>query len=317
MKMLKRIGLIPVLCLCLLSDRASAQVPTVVLMQNIREHANFIGKYGSYEQLRSGKVNFGSHSDVVSQHAQQCIEAIDKAVAASVSDSKTIDVQFKEEKGWGEESKTVSLAELRALCEQLSSSAGKEDALRKARQAADNASGWSERISRGENISGPYAPVAADAANECIRSIDKALKSGNASSTVIEWTGNNGKIKMTLSDAREMCVYVRDKATGQVSSDVAAQEAEYEPFRKLLSGDKLRVYNDRLKSYKLYGAGGRVLRTPEDYRDSPLWCTTGVNREGIVPVWSVDCWHFRGMAMLGSVASRTGTGDQAPSSAFR
>ena len=44
--MLKRIGLIPVLCLCLLSEQASAQVPTVVLMQNIREHANFIGKYG-------------------------------------------------------------------------------------------------------------------------------------------------------------------------------------------------------------------------------------------------------------------------------
>jgi hypothetical protein len=84
-----------------------------------------------------------------------------------------------------------------------------------------------------------------------------------------------------------------------------------------LGGDKLSLYNERLKKYKLYGAGGRVLNSPEDYRDSPLWCTTGVDREGIVPVWSVDCWHFRGMTMVGSVASRSGTGDEAPSSAFR
>jgi hypothetical protein len=305
-------------CICLglgvLVMARAAQVPTVVLMQNIREHANFIGKYGSYEQLRSGEVDFGSHSDVVSEHVQKCIEAIDKALAAGVSDSKTIEVKFRDRNDSSEASKTLSLAELRSLCEQLSSSAGKEDSLRKATQAAINTSIWPEKISQGEDFSGPNARVAADAANECIRSIDKALKSGNAGSTQIELIGDN---KMTLSEAREMCVYVRDKATKQVTSDIAAEEAEYEPFRKLLTGDKLFIYNDRLKKYKLYGASGRVLRSPQDYRDSPLWCTTGVNREGIVPVWSVDCWHFRGMTMIGSVESRTGTGDQAPSSAFR
>ena len=58
-------------------------------------------------------------------------------------------------------------------------------------------------------------------------------------------------------------------------------------------------------------------QTPEDYRESPLWCTTGVDREGILPVWSVDCWRFKGMTRVGSVESRSGTGDQAPSSAFR
>ena len=82
-------------------------------------------------------------------------------------------------------------------------------------------------------------------------------------------------------------------------------------------GDKLGLYNDRLKKYKLYGAEGKVLKTPEDYRDSTLWCTTGVDREGVLPVWSVDCWHFKGMARAGSVETRTGTGDQAPSTAFR
>ena len=122
---------------------------------------------------------------------------------------------------------------------------------------------------------------------------------------------------MTITGAREMCVSVRDAGQKVFGDLTAAEEAQYEPFRNVLSGDKLSIYNERLKSYKLYGAGGKVLKTPEAYRDSALWCTTGVNRDGIVPVWSVDCWHFKGMAMVGAVTTRTGEGDEAPSSAFR
>ena len=304
------------ICICLglgvLVAAGPQQVPTVVLMQNIREHANFIGKYGSYQQLSSGEVDFGSHSDVVSEHARKCIEAIDNALAAGVSDTKTIEVQFRDQNDSSEESKTLSLAELRSLCERIGGAAGKKDSLRKATQAAINASIWPEKISQGEDFSGPNARVAADAANDCIRSIDKALKSGNAGSTQIELIGDN---KMTLSEAREMCFYVRDKATKQVSSDVAAEEAEYEPFRKVLSGDKLNVYNER-KRYKLYTTGGRVLKTPESYRDAIVWCTVGVNRDGIVPVWDMDCWRFRGMTQVGGVIHKNGTGDEPPSSAF-
>ena len=147
----------------------------------------------------------------------------------------------------------------------------------------------------------------------CIDKIDDALSKGLAASTVVE----TNKGTMTISEAREMCVAVR--AAGQkVFGDLTeAEEALYEPFRKILSGDKLGLYNDRLKKYKLYGAGGKVLKTPEDYRNSPLWCSSGVDRDGIVPVWTVDCWHFKGMTKVGSVESRTGTGDEAPSSAFR
>lgn len=146
----------------------------------------------------------------------------------------------------------------------------------------------------------------------CIEKIDEAVSKGLADSTVVE----TPKGKMTINDARAMCVRVRDAGQKVFGDLTAAEEAKYEPFRQVLSGDKLNLYNERLKKYKLYGAGGKVLRTPEDYRDASVWCTTGVNREGIVPVWSVDCWHFRGMAKAGSVESRTGTGDEAPSSAF-
>jgi len=147
----------------------------------------------------------------------------------------------------------------------------------------------------------------------CIDKIDAALSKGLAASAVVE----TQRGKMTITEAREMCVSVRDAGQKVFGDLAAAEEAQYEPFRKILSGDKLGLYNDRLKKYKLYGAGGKVLKTAEDYRDSPLWCTTGVDREGIVPVWSVDCWHFKGMGKVGAVESRSGTGDQAPSAAFR
>jgi len=147
----------------------------------------------------------------------------------------------------------------------------------------------------------------------CIDKIDEALAKGLAASTVFE----THKGKMTITEAREMCVGVRDAGQKVFGDLTAAEEATYEPFRKVLTGDKLNLYNDRLKKFKLYGAGGKVLKTPEDYRDSLVWCTTGVDREGIVPVWSVDCWHFKGMTKVGSVESRSGSGDQAPSSAFR
>ena len=147
----------------------------------------------------------------------------------------------------------------------------------------------------------------------CIDKIDNAVSGGLAESTVVE----TPKGKMTITEARAMCVKVRDAGQKVFGDLTAAEEAQYEPFRKVLSGDKLNLYNDRLKKYKLYGAGGKVLKTPEDYRDSTLWCTTGVDREGILPVWSVDCWHFKGMTKVGSVETRTGNGDQAPSSAFR
>lgn len=147
----------------------------------------------------------------------------------------------------------------------------------------------------------------------CIEKIDKALSDGLAASTAVE----TNKGKMTITEAREMCVSVRDAGQKVFGDLTAEEEAKYTPFRDVLSGDKLSLYNDRVKKYKLYGDGGKVLKTPEAYRDSPLWCTTGVDREGVLPVWSVDCWHFKGMTKVGSVESRTGTGDEAPSSAFR
>src|ERR1700694_3773862 len=72
----------------------------------------------------------------------------------------------------------------------------------------------------------------------CIDKIDDAVSKGLAASTVVE----TNKGKMTITEAREMCVAVRD-AGQKVFGDLAsAEEAKYEPFRKVLSGDKLSLY---------------------------------------------------------------------------
>ena len=181
-----------------------------------------------------------------------------------------------------------------------------EDAI----NAASNFADWKPEDSMYPKEDGK---LALENGKTCIERIDDALSKGLAGSTEVD----TYKGKMTITEARAMCVKVRDNGQKVFGDLTAAEEAQYEPFRKILSGDKLNLYNDRLKKYKLYGVDGKVLKTPEDYRDSSLWCTTGVDREGIAPVWSVDCWHFKGMVKVGSVESRTGTGDQAPSYAFR
>ena len=176
--------------------------------------------------------------------------------------------------------------------------------------AASNFADWKPEDSMYPKEDGK---LALENGKTCIERIDDALSKGLAGATEVD----TYKGKMTITEARAMCVKVRDNGQKVFGDLTAAEEAQYEPFRKILSGDKLNLYNDRLKKYKLYGVDGKVLKTPEDYRDSNLWCTTGVDRDGLVPVWSVDCWRFKGMAKVGSVESRTGTGDQAPSSAFR
>lgn len=121
----------------------------------------------------------------------------------------------------------------------------------------------------------------------------------------------------TIGEIKEMLPSFLGQANKGVEQAKAEENAEYEPFRKVLSGDKLSLYNKRLKIYQVYGAGGRRLKNPEDYKSSAVWCTSGVDRNGIIPRWEVDCWHFNGTVKVGEVIHRTGSGEDAPAGAFR
>ena len=295
--MLRRIAFLIVLCFCVFSSNAvTPQVPVTILLDNVRQFGNKIINYDGDAKISA------TYADDVFKDAKRTSLAVDKAIAAGVPATRTINLND------GNSDKPMTLAEIKTMCGQIA----KVAAASNARQAIVNTSSWPKYIADGTINEELQAKGALETSKFCVRKVDEALANGVSPDADI----GEKDLKMTFSEGREMCIYVRDTAQGVVDKQTAAEEAQYEPFRKLLSGDKLSIYNNRLKRYKVYGSGGRLLRTPQDYRDSPLWCTTGVDREGIVPVWSVDCWHFQGMSKVGSVTTRTGDGDEAPSSAF-
>jgi hypothetical protein len=155
------------------------------------------------------------------------------------------------------------------------------------------------------------AKTALGVGSDCVKAIDDAFAYGVRASTVIGVIDR----KMSLAEGREMCVYVRDVADKVVNKNNAAEQAAFEPFRKALGGDKLKIYDEHLHYLKLYGHGGRLLRTPEQYRDSGVWYTVGVNRDGVQPMWEIRGWRFRGMARV-SDYFKSGPGDEPPFSAF-
>jgi hypothetical protein len=295
--MIKRITSLLFLGACLVSAGTVNAQPVTILLDNVRDFGNKIVNYDGDTKISA------AFADDVFKDCKRTALSVAKAIAAGVPATRTVNLTT------GGEEKPMTLAEIKAMSERIA----KVAAFSNAAQAIENASVWPKYIADGTINQEAQARGALDASKFCIAKVDEALANGVADSTGVEANGS----KITIGEGREMCAYVRDEAQKVVDKQTAEEEAKYEPFRKLLSGDKLSVYSDRLKRYKLYGAGGKVLRTPEDYRDSALWCTSGVNRDGIVPVWSVDCWHFQGMSKVGSISTRTGDGDDAPSSAFR
>jgi len=169
-----------------------------------------------------------------------------------------------------------------------------------------------EAMQKGENRN-------SDLAQTFARQLQDGLKRAAAAnvpdSSVILGVGSAKTA--TIAELREMLPSFLGEADKAVDQAKAEEEAAYEPFRNALSRDKLALYNKRLKIYQVYGAGGRRLKTPEDYQTSPVWCTSGVNRNSIIPMWEVACWHFKGMDKVGDVVNKTGQGENAPASAFR
>jgi hypothetical protein len=206
----------------------------------------------------------------------------------------------------------MSLAQIRSLCQRMIKLTAGKMAKTHAQDAAEYIGIWSKLI-QDNQLTEDQAPVAAANGKEALAKLDDARSAGLADTEQIEVYGGR---TISVSDAREQIVYIQGESEKVANKNKATEEAQYQPFREVLTGDKLALYNERIKSYKLYGIGGRVLRTPQDYATSTLWCDSGVNRDGIVPIWEVACWHFRGMTKLGDVVTRSGEGESAPSSAY-
>lgn len=298
--------------LCLVSA-ATAQVPVSVLLDNIRQPANYVGGYLYMGNPGADEMS-PSWAEAIFERATQCTSGVDKALASGVPAARTITVHVVEtqEGSMEGEDRPMSLTDVKDMCSRMAALAGRAHYLGEASQGAMSASYWPQKLAAGE-VSGWAAQGALDAGKRCVEAIDKALQNGASDTTIIQMEGSDTK---PLGEAKEMCVYVRDEAQKIKNKEQGALDAEYKPYRAVLSGDKLALYNERMKTLKVYGHGGRLLRTPQDYKLSNVWCEVGVNRQGAMPMWEMACWRFVGMKQVGGRTTKQGVGDEPPSSAF-
>jgi hypothetical protein len=99
---------------------------------------------------------------------------------------------------------------------------------------------------------------------------------------------------------------------------VEADRLKWEPYTKLLSGDRLKFFNDSYRGgTKVFGRGGTILHEPGDFDKAPVMCTRTWGHSGIFETWRVDCWSFSGDRQVSGPRSKHGYGNHSPASAFQ
>jgi hypothetical protein len=99
---------------------------------------------------------------------------------------------------------------------------------------------------------------------------------------------------------------------------VEADRLKWEPYTKLLSGDRLKFFNESYRGgTRVFGRGGTALQSPEAFDKAPVMCTRTWGRSGIVETWRVDCWSFSGDRQVSGPRSQSGYGNYSPASAFQ
>lgn len=315
--MSKKIFFLVLLLFALRTNGVAQQVPATVLLGNVERCANMVYLYShnhADQEVNSLEGFYGEEAKKLYESASECLTEINKATIAGIADTRTVNVRLRTLNYTGNEppAKQMSLADVKAMCQRLMRLTGGKFLKAKAEKAAQYPSIWMNHIANG-TLNEVQAEVAAANGKDALALIDEAIAGGLSESETLQLSGRS----LTVAEAREEIIYVKTGAEKVFQKNTAANEAKYEPFRKALSGDKLKLYNDRMKQLYVYSAGGRILTTPEQYASSTLWCRVAIDRTGISPRWDVTCWHFKGMILIGNPTTRTGWGDTPPTSAFR
>ena len=144
-------------------------------------------------------------------------------------------------------------------------------------------------------------------------SLAKVVAAGVPDSTVItaydKKTYTLGEIK---ADASRL-VATRKGAADKLK---AAEEEKWRPFTSVLKGDRLAHFNRYRDSYEFKGIGGRILRTPADFQNTPIMAALSIDDNGVVIRWELTIWRFQGDKLIGR-QTKSGWGRSAPSSAYR
>ncbi|MGH9492623.1 MAG: hypothetical protein ACRD2K_03900, partial [Terriglobales bacterium] len=132
--------------LVFLSVGVAAQVPVSVLMDNVRQPASYVGGYLYLEKPGAEEMS-RSDAEAIYPRATQCTGAVEKALAAGVSPTRTVNVHVVEtaEGAMEGEDRTMSLSEVKEMCGRMGAVAGRAHYLDEASQRAMSASNWPQK----------------------------------------------------------------------------------------------------------------------------------------------------------------------------
>lgn len=121
--------------------------------------------------------------------------------------------------------------------------------------------------------------------------------------------------KYTIGEMRILIPKLRGLIADLEAKNQSAYTAKWQPFLTVLKGDRLELFI-KYEVGTLQGAGGRMLRTPEDFKTSPFYAKYTNGTSGVLNRWNMTIWRFRGDKII-AIQSKSGWGDDPPSAAFR
>ena len=160
----------------------------------------------------------------------------------------------------------------------------------------------------------------AEIAQDDVKSLKNALRDaaekGVPENTIIPGIGTFPAA--TIAEIKSKLNSYTKEADSSMTEAVDRDNAKWAPFTKLLSGDRLKFFNESYRGgTNVFGRGGQYLDTPEEFDTAPVMCTRTWGRNGIYETWRVDCWSFSGDRQVSGPRSRSGYGTNTPATAYQ
>lgn len=128
-----------------------------------------------------------------------------------------------------------------------------------------------------------------------------------------------------FKDVKEKVCEAFFNHAAKLSPELAEKDNACKSVRDVLSADKLSWFTGEAVNSSnpgcsglgyFFGKGGRALKTPEDFKNEPVWFKYTVDKSGVIPRWNMLRIPFNGMKEAGPQTKTNGPGTQPPSSAY-